>query len=121
MGKAITGGFFPLSATLYNDKVKNSLPTNFRWEHGFTYNFSIPGIVSALEYLELVHNQNLVGQQPGIVNKARQLFVDCGCDILNNFGTYFVIKKFKFKALYMIPLNADDMYFKVLRDELNSK
>ena len=121
MGKAITGGFFPLSLTLYNQKVKSVLPKDFKWEHGFTYNFSIPGIVSAIEYLDLVHNQNLVGQQASIVNRARQIFLDGGCEILSEFGTYFVIKKFKFKTMFMIPLNADDLYFQVLRQEINSK
>lgn len=121
MGKAITGGFFPLSITLYNEKVKQSLPQNFKWEHGFTYNFSIPGIVSAIEYLDIVHNQNLVGQHTGIVNRAKKLFLDSGYDIINNFGTYFLVQKYKFKCLYMIPLNADDIYFRELQRNINSK
>jgi adenosylmethionine-8-amino-7-oxononanoate aminotransferase len=121
MGKAITGGFFPLSITLYNEKIKSTLPKDFKWEHGFTYNFSIPGIVSAIEYLDIIHNQNLVGQQPGLVNKARDIFLSSGYEIINEFGTFFVIKKFKFKTMYMIPLNADDMYFQVLRQDLNRR
>jgi len=121
MGKAITGGFFPLSITLYNQKVKEGLPSNFRWEHGFTYNFSIPGIVSAIEYLDIVHNQNLVGQHTSLVNRAKNIFLDSGYTIINNFGLYFLVQKYKFKTMYMIPLNADDIYFKVLQEEINRK
>lgn len=121
MGKAITGGFFPLSITLYNDKIKNCLPPNFKWEHGFTYNFSIPGIVSAIEYLDIVVNRNLIGQHPGIVNRARKTFIDCGYTIVSQFGTYFIVQKFKFKAMYMIPLNANEQYFKALSNEINAQ
>lgn len=121
MGKAITGGFFPLSITLYNEKVKSRLPSYFKWEHGFTYNFSIPGIVSAIEYLDVVHNQNLVGQHSGIVSRAKKTFLDAGCEIISSFGTIFLIQKFKFMCMYMIPLNADDIYFQALRQELNLK
>jgi adenosylmethionine-8-amino-7-oxononanoate aminotransferase len=118
MGKAITGGFFPLSMTLYNKKVKDSLPSNFKWEHGFTYNFSIAGIVSALEYNKLAIHNNLINQVSGLVARAEKTFTDCGFEILNNFGTFFMVRKVRFQSLYMIPLNADEMYFEVLRKEL---
>jgi len=121
MGKAVTAGFFPLSMTFYNAKVKNSLPENFKWEHGFTYNFSIPGVVSALEYIDLLYNQNLLSQYPFIINRAKKTFIDTGCTIINNFGNLFLIRKNRFQTLFMIPLNADQEYFDVLSKELKSK
>ena len=118
MGKAITAGFFPLSATFYNSRVKSVLPDDFKWEHGFTYNFSIPGIVSALEYLDIVHNQEHYERQAAICNRARKTFLINGFDIVNTFGTYFLVKKGDFMNLYMMPLNADDEYFDTLRQDL---
>jgi len=116
MGKAVTAGFFPLSMTFYNEKVKNSLPKNFKWEHGFTYNFSIPGVVSALEYIDIV--QKLLPNVPNLISIAKKTFIDCGCNIVNSFGTYFLITKGKYQTMYMIPLNADQEYFDVLKQNL---
>ena len=57
MGKAITAGFFPLSATMYGPKIAEVLPDNFNWEHGFTYNFSQAGILSCIKYLEILNDE----------------------------------------------------------------
>jgi len=121
IGKAITGGFFPLSAFLYNDKVHQALPDNFYWDHGFTYNYSISGIVSALEYLKIADEQNLFTNVPNIIERATKTFKESGYLILNNFGTVFVIAHAKRgSTMYVVPINATDEYFEVLKENLTS-
>ena len=121
MGKAITGGFFPLAVTYYSDNVKQSLPSNFRWDHGFTYNFSIPGVVSALEYLDILDEEQLLGKHDDIVSRADKTFEDCGYHVINRFGLYYMVRKQSNAMFYMIPMNATDEYFWVLENNLKCK
>lgn len=119
MGKAITGGFFPLAITFYSDNVKQSLPDNFRWDHGFTYNFSIPGVVSALEYLDMLEQDKILDKHDELVSRAIKVFEEAGYHVLNRFGLYFMVRKQSYGMLYMIPMNATDEYFNVLERNLN--
>jgi adenosylmethionine-8-amino-7-oxononanoate aminotransferase len=118
MGKAITAGYFPLSMVLYNDKIQQALPKNFRWEHGFTYNFSLPGIASATKYLEILERDNLLSKHDKIVATAESIFKDAGFDINYKFGVHFKITQGKLKYFYVIPVNATDEYFEVLKENL---
>jgi adenosylmethionine-8-amino-7-oxononanoate aminotransferase len=119
IGKAITGGFFPLSAFMYNEKVHNVLPDKFFWDHGFTYNYSISGITSALEYLKIVEEQKLFENVPSIIDRAKQTFEKCGCMIINSFGTVFiVVQPRKHPIMYVVPINANDEYFEALEENL---
>ena len=121
IGKAITGGFFPLSAFMYNQKVHDVLPDRFFWDHGFTYNYSIPGIVSALEYLKIVEEQDLMSNVPNIIERTKQTFKEAGWMVLNNFGTVFVAANPKKGGMmYVVPINATDEYFEVLKENLTS-
>jgi adenosylmethionine-8-amino-7-oxononanoate aminotransferase len=118
MGKAITAGFFPLSMVLYNNKIKETLPKDFRWEHGFTYSFSLPGIASATKYLDILERDNLLANHDRLVSTAESIFKDSEFDIVNQFGLHFKIANEKKKYLYIIPVNATDEYFDVLKDNL---
>jgi L-2,4-diaminobutyrate transaminase len=118
MGKAITGGFFPLSMVLYNDKIKNTLPKNFKWEHGFTYCFSLAGIASATKYLDILERDNILADHTRIVNTATSIFQESGFRIRYQFGTHFKIANDYEKHFYIIPVNATDEYFEALRDNL---
>lgn len=118
MGKAITAGFFPLSMVLYNKKIEESLPKDFRWEHGFTYNFSLPGIASATKYLEILERDKLLGEHDRIVSTADSIFKDAGFDVTHRFGVHFKIIKEHLKFFYVIPVNATEEYFDVLKDNL---
>lgn len=118
MGKAITGGFFPLSMVLYNNKIKESLPKDFRWEHGFTYNFSLPGIASAYKYLEILERDKILENHNNIVKQAKSVFKETGYDVLYEFGVHFKIKNQSSKHFYIIPLNATEEYFEILKENL---
>jgi adenosylmethionine-8-amino-7-oxononanoate aminotransferase len=118
MGKAITAGFFPLSMVLYNDKIKNTLPKNFKWEHGFTYCFSLAGIASASKYLDILQRDNLLADHNRLVNTATSIFQEAGFRIRYQFGTHFKIANDHEKHFYIIPVNANDEYFEALKDNL---
>jgi len=117
MGKAITGGYFPLSITLYNDKIHNALPREFDWEHGFTYSFSLPGILSCLAYIKILKDDNLMDKHRDIVVRAVDLFKALGYNVRGQFGTIIEIER-EHKGMYTIPINANDEYFYFLEQQL---
>jgi adenosylmethionine-8-amino-7-oxononanoate aminotransferase len=118
MGKAITAGFFPLSMVLYNDKIKNALPKNFKWEHGFTYCFSLAGIASATKYLDILERDKLLADHNRLVSTATSIFQEAGFRIRYQFGLHFKIANDHEKHFYIVPVNATDEYFEALRDNL---
>ena len=122
MGKAITGGNFPLSMVLFNDKIKNALPKNFNWEHGFTYCFSLPGVASAIKYLDILERDKLLDNHDSIVERATKIFEDAGYKIFQRFGLHFKIRKqhenHLEKHFYIIPIAADEEYFEALEENL---
>ena len=118
MGKAITAGYFPLSMTLYNEKIHNTLPANFDWDHGYTYNFSLAGINSALKYLQILEQEKILDKFHTIQHNACNCFLATGYEIINSFGCHYVIKRGNTQSLYVIPLNATEEYFSVLKQNL---
>jgi adenosylmethionine-8-amino-7-oxononanoate aminotransferase len=118
MGKAITAGFFPLSMVLYNQKIKDALPKNFRWEHGFTYNFSLAGLASATKYLDILERDNILANHDNIVASAESVFKECGFDVIDKFGVNFRIINGQCEQFYIVPVNATDEYFEVLKENL---
>lgn len=58
MGKGLSGGYFPLSATLIHDRVYNVMKDKL-WVHGFSYSFSLSGIYSTLAYLDIIERENI--------------------------------------------------------------
>lgn len=121
MGKAITAGTFPLSLVLYNDKIHNALPKNFNWTHGFTYTYSMPGILSALKYIDILEKESILSNHDIIKEKARAVFLKSGYQIINTFGLHFMIRNdMNDQMLYVIPLNATDEYFDVLLKNLSA-
>lgn len=118
MGKAITAGFFPLSMVLYNDKISEALPKDFRWEHGFTYCFSLAGIASATKYLDILERDRLLDNHDQLVQRATATFEECGFTVNSRFGLHYKISNEHEKHFYIIPVNATDEYFEALRDNL---
>jgi acetylornithine/N-succinyldiaminopimelate aminotransferase len=118
MGKAITAGFFPLSMLLYNKKIEETLPTDFRWEHGFTYCFSLAGIASATKYLDILERDRLLDNHDQLVDTAMSVFKECGFTVTSRFGLHFYISNDQENYFYIIPVNATDEYFAVLQDNL---
>lgn len=118
MGKAITAGFFPLSMALYNKKVEEALPKGFRWDHGFTYSFSLAGIASAYKYLEILERDNLLANHDQLVSTAASIFENSDFKVSSRFGLNFKVTDGRQRHQYVIPLNATEEYFEVLKDNL---
>ena len=121
MGKAITAGTFPLSLVLYNDKIHQALPKNFNWNHGFTYTFSMPGVFSALKYIDILEKESILENHNALKEKARSVFLKANWQIVNTFGLHFMIRNNNHdQMMYVIPLNATDEYFDVLLKNLST-
>jgi len=138
MGKALTGGYFPLSATLVSDRVSEIVKHEFLG-HGFTYTFSLSGIYSTLKYLEILENEQHFVRYDSVVNTAVSLFTKMGLTF-RNYGLMFDIdiKSTSEQTFYdnglnigvwnngndnlmlVIPLTANVEYFTQLEERLLS-
>ena len=136
MGKALTGGYFPLSATLVSDRVNEVVKHEFLG-HGFTYTFSLSGIYSTLKYLEILEEENHFARYDSILNSAVSLFSKIGLTF-RNYGLMFDIdiKSTSEQTFYnnglnigvwnngndnlmlVIPLTANTEYFSQLEERL---
>jgi adenosylmethionine-8-amino-7-oxononanoate aminotransferase len=149
IGKGITGGFHPLSATLMNQKVAQIIRPKVLL-HGFAYSFPMSGILSALEFLKVMDNEAILENHDSVVNTMKQ-YVDKLVDHglikgYRNFGVCFnllmnqpindlwekesifykhglhigVWNNYKEGILIMLPLNATRDYFDKLYEKLSN-
>ena len=146
VGKAITAGYFPLSATLANNKIYSKIK-NKLWPHGFSYSFNLSGVYSTLAYLDILDKENLLSNSSKFIEIVKLM-----CDnfikkklikYYKNYGVVFNLyflnnetseKKFEnFLLQYgisarlwssdggmllFIPIDADKEYFLNLQDKL---
>jgi adenosylmethionine-8-amino-7-oxononanoate aminotransferase len=147
MGKALTSGYFPLSATLINENVFSKIK-DMPFCHGFSYSFSLSGIYSTLAYLDILEKENILAEQPKLVKWMTALCSRLqGKDLIkdfNNFGLVFnlrlhqdkplenVFEQFKYQygisagmwneggsgLLVIVPLNATALWFEELEFKL---
>jgi adenosylmethionine-8-amino-7-oxononanoate aminotransferase len=147
MGKALTGGYFPLSATMVSEKIFNKMK-DVPFCHGFSYSFSLSGVYSTLAYLDVLEKENILAEHPKLLRwmtklcarlTERSLIKD-----FNNFGLVFnlnlhhdkplenVFEQFLYQygisagmwneggsgLLIIVPLNATSMWFEELEFKL---
>lgn len=140
MGKALTGGYFPLSATLVNENIYDVIKEKL-WVHGFSYSFSLSGIYSTLAYLDIIEREDIFSNFPKLERWGKSV-----CNRLleaklingyNNHGLVFnlellqdkpleeVFERFLYSygisaglwneggsgLLFIIPLTADALWF----------
>jgi adenosylmethionine-8-amino-7-oxononanoate aminotransferase len=117
-GKAITAGYFPLSITMYSQRIDSVLPKEFDWEHGFTYSFSLPGILSCHRYLDILERENVLQQHQTIVSRAKSVFEQHQYRIVGQYGTMFYLTRGSDKQFFVVPINANEEYFNVLTEQL---
>jgi adenosylmethionine-8-amino-7-oxononanoate aminotransferase len=72
LGKGISGGYFPLSVTMLNQKVADIIKPQFLL-HGFSYSFPMAGIISTLEYFKILEQENILAQHSVVVDSAKTL------------------------------------------------
>lgn len=146
IGKGITGGYFPLSATLMNSKVSDIVRPKVLL-HGFAYSFPMSGIHSSLKYIEVLEEEQILDNYPYIVRMGKELCEKLKSNNLikdyRNFGVCFnlllnepmidihdkdmlfyknnlhigVWNNYRNGILVMLPLNANQTYF----DELYTR
>lgn len=94
LGKALTGGYFPLSATLISDSVFKKIQDQ-PFQYSYTYSASVAGIESALKYIDILEKENILTQVPSQIIKYQQMldtFKSQGFIIdYRNYGTVFSI------------------------------
>lgn len=114
MGKAITGGYFPLAIALYNDKIDSIITDKFVWWHGHTYSFPLSGIISMLEYLKIIEEEQILERHEHIKNTAIRTFTDHGYKIVGSYGLVFTLDYNNNYIEWIVPINADNEYFEAL-------
>jgi adenosylmethionine-8-amino-7-oxononanoate aminotransferase len=149
MGKALTGGYFPLSATMVSEKVYSKMKNNL-WPHGFSYSFNLSGIYSTLAYLDVLEQEHIFEKHDQLVsltkNVAERLVKQNLIKDYNNHGLVFnlkllqdkpleeVFERFLYKhglsaglwneggsgLLFIVPLNAPRGWFLKLEKNLIS-
>jgi len=140
MGKALTGGYFPLSATLVNGNIYAVIKEKLL-VHGFSYSFSLSGIYSTIAYLDIIEHENIFSNfsklekwGKAVCNRFLEAKLITG---YNNHGLVFnlellqdkpleeVFERFLYSygisaglwneggsgLLFIIPLTADAMWF----------
>jgi adenosylmethionine-8-amino-7-oxononanoate aminotransferase len=147
MGKALTGGYFPLSATMVNEKIFDQIK-NIPFCHGFSYSFSLSGIYSTLAYLDVLDREQLLLEVPSLINRTADIankLVEKGLiKDYKNHGLVFnlvlledkpleaVFEKFLYSyglsagmwneggsgLLFIVPLTATDSWFEQIESNL---
>jgi adenosylmethionine-8-amino-7-oxononanoate aminotransferase len=72
-GKALSGGYFPLSVCLISQQLYEVVKET-RFMHGFSYTFSMSGIISALHYLNVLDKEKVYDQYDTIKYVADGMF-----------------------------------------------
>lgn len=145
MGKALSGGYFPLSVCLVSEEVFETIKEEF-WTHGFTYSFSLSGIYSTIKYLNILESEKIFDNYTRVYNTALSVIDNLVKDNViksyTNYGLYFNLKfhpvsdillaqkyffenglnvgiqNYEWKGLrVIIPLTANNDYF----DQLDSR
>jgi adenosylmethionine-8-amino-7-oxononanoate aminotransferase len=150
IGKGITGGYFPASATLCNDKVYQETAPQMLL-HGFSYSFPMGGIIGILEYLKILEEEQVLEKHEQVIadmkSKVVQPLIDDGLvkdsrnygvcfklipgfdtgafsekdDLLYQFNMHMGLwNSHQSGILVLIPLNASDTYFTMLKDRLSA-
>jgi putrescine aminotransferase len=72
-GKALSGGYYPLSACLISEKLYDVIKET-RFSHGFSYSFSMSGILSALHYLNVIETEHILDNHLAIKQRGIDMF-----------------------------------------------
>jgi len=147
MGKSFTGGYFPLSATLINDKIHNAIK-DIPFAHGFSYSFSLSGIYSTLAYIRKLEKEKLLEgvedkkkladnifnhmQEQGIIKSYNSFGLVYNLELVVEKSLTSSFEQFLYQygisagmwneggsgLLIVVPINADSEYFEFLNSRL---
>jgi len=119
MAKSITGGHFPLSMTCYDEQIGKALGKDFNWDHGYTYSFFQPGIISVLYYLDILEKEGHLKNYETVQKNMTDIFNKHNFEIQSNAGLIFSTKREKPYHI-RAPLNATEEYYDVLNTTLTN-
>jgi adenosylmethionine-8-amino-7-oxononanoate aminotransferase len=112
VGKGISGGYFPLSATLFNEKVSNVIRPRVLM-HGFSYSFPMAGILSTIEYLKVLENEQIFSHYSTVIdsmnNVAEELF---NRDLIAGYRHYGVCYNLILNKPFYELWRKDDHFYK---------
>jgi adenosylmethionine-8-amino-7-oxononanoate aminotransferase len=147
MGKSFTGGYFPLSATLIDDKIYDAIK-DIPFAHGFSYSFSLSGIYSTLAYIRKLEKEKLLEsvndkkkladnifnhmQAQGIIKSYNSFGLVYNLELVTEKSLTSSFEQFLYQygisagmwneggsgLLIVVPINADDEYFEFLNSRL---
>lgn len=147
MGKALTGGYYPLSATMISQKIYHRIK-DVPFAHGFSYSFSLSGIYSTLAYINKLETEKLLDNVEDKKKSADKIFNHMQSQgIIKSFNSFGLVynlelvfqktvdtsfEQFLYQygisagmwneggsgLLIVIPINADPEYFKILNSRL---
>ena len=71
-----------------------------------------------MKYLDILERDNLLANHDELVKKATAIFENSDYKIMSQFGLHFKVFNGHEKIFYIIPVNATDEYFDVLKENL---
>jgi putrescine---pyruvate transaminase len=89
-GKAVSGGFFPLSGCLISQRIHDCIKDAY-FLHGFSYSFNMPGIISSLKYLEILEKNQVFDNFSNVRNKSFNAINVKGVKEIRSYGTMFCL------------------------------
>ena len=140
-GKAFSGGYFPLSASMVSERVNEVVKDGFL-SYGFTYSFSMSGIYCTTKYIDVLEKENHLDNFNSVLSNAISIMEQLKQEkiIFNyrNYGLLFDIDTPDTEEnvyfanglnaglwtpsvdhlLIMMPINADAEYFDKLKIRL---
>lgn len=87
VGKAFSGGYYPLSACLVNETIYDVVKET-RYFHGFSYSFNMSGIISTLHYLDVLSSENVYENYQVVVSTADNIFKSLKYSCLTGIRNY---------------------------------
>lgn len=103
VGKALTSGYFPLSATIVNEKVRKRIANSFL-NVGFTQSPAMSGVFSAIKSIEIIDEENLLSNAYKIESLTKQNnSISIGCyfsyEVQSNKYSGIISKRLKNKGV----------------------
>lgn len=144
VGKAFSGGYFPLSICGVNEKVYNNIK-NKPLNHSYTHSFHLPGIIATNYYHKILKEEKILENVPKIIEYAKSICENLPINFYRNHGTMFHIKfeksldmklvdsiflenglnkgfiigePFTEKIIWCIPLVATEEYFSQVENKM---
>jgi len=78
----------------------------------------LSGVLSMLEYLNVLEQYNYMDNVDNIIALAREHFTREGWHIVGNYGVTFILFKHNQHFRFILPINADEEYFNAIPDTL---